>query len=154
MWLWLENLLLNWGLHSLSASQKTTPYLLCRIPVRFYNACLLPQTALGGGLGPCSGDRYQKGRCCNYLLCLFLCFWFTFEQSFGSLTLAPCSYLASYGNKADVITLCLDRVLARSSHTGQRRRYLQKSLGPITFIKIGRRGRLCFILMEDTHIFL
>lgn len=30
-------------------------------------------------------------------------------NSFGSLTLAPSSYLASYGNEADVITLCLDK---------------------------------------------
>lgn len=52
------------------------------------------------------------------------------------------------------MTLCLDSMWAHSSHAGHKRRYTQKSSGPITFIKVGKRVRLCFILMENTHIFL
>lgn len=75
--------------------------------------------------------------------------------SFGSLTLTPCSYLAPYGNKANVITPCVERALAHSNHTGQRSRSPQKCLCFIHLKKTGRRGKGdCFIFTQNSCEFL
>lgn len=129
-----------------SASQETTPCLLCGIPIQFCNAWLLQQTSnrTAKGLGNPQLRRQVPERWAlqwftvSFSLLLVHLWAEYWELSPGSLFLS--GFLWKWGWCHHPVP----RVWAHSNHAGQRRRYAQKSLGPVSFMKVGRRERLFF----------